>query len=102
MHSKWDEILTSMNVAHIDKLLGDANKVKPTPGPIVDWPAIWASETVKIAKDEFTGVKFGAKNGKSWPAELPEGYNTKMNDVKKTQLERAGTRLAQVLESIWP
>jgi hypothetical protein len=33
---------------------------------------------------------------------LPQGYSGEARAIKKTQLERAGARLAQLQKAVWP
>jgi hypothetical protein len=67
-----------------------------------DWPQTWASETLKDAQKAFVGVKFAPKSGKTWNTTLPSGYTTRMTAIKTERIEKAGARLAQVLQAIWP
>jgi hypothetical protein len=101
-HATWDAIPSSLTVAHVSTLLTVANAVPATTGPVDDWQKVWASETVAQAQAAFTGLTFGAKQNKDWSVNLPNGYSTKSRAIKKTQLTRAGARLAELLKAIWP
>ena len=73
-----------------------------TPGPVEEWPAKWASETLTHTRQALQPLKFGAKRGTAWSVTLPPDYETTMNSIKKAELIQAGARLSQILEAIWP
>lgn len=103
MHSLWDDIPRTLTAPRIDDLwLAHAKAVHSTPGDIYTWPAQWATGTLEEAQAAFTGVKFGAFQGKSWPGALPAGYSPTMSEIKKTQLTEGGAHLAELLQAIWP
>jgi len=103
LHSKWDAVPAKLKVSHVDTdLLDKAKEVKATSGQLLDWPQMWAGETVIAAKQAFTGIKFDSQQKNRWPATLPSGYTNKMNTIKETQIVEAGARLAQILQSVWP
>ena len=106
LHALWDQIPESLTVSHVDpELLNLAKAVPVTHGQVYDWPASWAGDTLGEARQAFDGIKFGSvQNGRNihWSATLPVDYSARMDDIKKTQLVKAGARLAQLLEAIWP
>ena len=103
LHRTWDDIPASLAADDVDaKWLADAKAVARTPGPVTRWSTAWASETLKQARQAFAGVQFGAKADQVWSATLPPGYSKSMSAVKRTQLTKAGARLAQLLVAIWP
>jgi len=71
-------------------------------GPVGDWPLAWASETVSVSHRAFEGLTFGAESGGRWPVMEPAGYADAREALQKAQLVKAGARLAQLLEAIWP
>jgi hypothetical protein len=102
LHAAWDAIPKSLSVAHVSGLLEAAGALKATPGPVEGWPKAWASETVVQARAAFAGLQFGAEWNRQWTVTLPGTYSADERAVKKTQLTRAGARLAQLLKAIWP
>ena len=67
-----------------------------------DWSTEWATDAVRAARRAFVGVRFGVKHAGRWPARLPSGYSARINDVKREQVVKAGARLAQLLQAVWP
>jgi hypothetical protein len=102
LHGAWDDVPGSLMPSKVDVLAAAARHVPLTSGGLPDWPQTWASETLKDAQKAFVGVKFAPKSGKTWSTALPTGYTTKMTAIKTERLEKAGARLAQVLQTIWP
>ena len=102
LHGEWDAVPAALTPSKVDGLAAAAKNIPLTSGGLPDWPQMWASETLKDAKKAFVGVKFGPKAGKTWNTTLPSGYTTKMTAIKTERLEKAGARLAQVLQTIWP
>jgi len=103
LHHTWDEIPATMTAAHVGSAwLAQARAVKPTSGAAAGWSTTWASETLGQAQLAFKGRTFGPKVGNVWTVTLPASYSNTMSSIKKQQLTRAGARLAQILQSIWP
>jgi S1/P1 Nuclease len=102
LHGAWDAVPASLAPSKADGLAAIAKTVPLTSGSLPDWPQMWASETLKDAQKAFVGVKFASKSGKTWTTTLPSGYTAKMTAIKTERIEKAGARLAQVLETIWP
>ena len=85
-------------------LLSRAKQVPATTGQIEILPALWASETVRLAGDAFRDLKFGPKHGTRWTA-VPSNaatYKAEQERLKKEQIAKAGAQLAAVLNTIWP
>jgi hypothetical protein len=103
LHHTWDEIPGTMTSSHLTtSWLAQARAIRPSSGPMTDWPAAWATETLGQAQLAFKGRKFGPKSGSDWTVTLPASYNNTMSSIKKKQLTKAGARLAQILQTIWP
>jgi hypothetical protein len=71
------------------------------------WTAAWASETVGISREAFAGLSFGAEeyidvHRQMWPVTEPANYSSHRAALQQEQLVRAGARLAQLLENIYP
>ena len=62
----------------------------------------WASDTQLAAQRAIAGLHFGVTPAEHWNVTLPVSYSTKMSTAKKTQIVKAGARLAQVIQAIWP
>jgi hypothetical protein len=107
LHGMWDTIPVSWDVSKIkpatrasfDKA---AAAIVKTPGSYANWPEKWASETVVESGTAFRGLSFGAKHGKTWDVTVPKSYSKTRSDEQRKQVVKAGARLAQLLNAIWP
>jgi len=103
LHAAWDAVPASLKPSKVDAVLAPAARSVPaTQGSIPDWPAAWATETQQQAQRAYTGLKFGPKSGTTWNVTLPAKYTAKATPIKRTQIEKAGARLAELLQAIWP
>lgn len=109
LHSYWDEIPKKWGtipdgITPDAAMMTDARAVPPTTGPLNTWAASWASDTVMKAHEAFAGLTFsGAVDGR-WTAQVADkqGYEQKAVTIAHAQFAKAGARLAQLLNSIWP
>ncbi|WP_028535000.1 S1/P1 nuclease [Paludibacterium yongneupense] len=107
LHALWDSVPRRFGPERaLDTLLPLARRVAPTPGDNTAWPRVWADETVALSAQAFAGIAFGVREGRggdaAWSARLPDGYERMREDIDRRQLARAGARLAQLLQTIWP
>jgi len=103
LHATWDAIPASLNMTHVNSAwLSAARAVPATTGADFEWPKQWASDSVAEANQAFSGLAFGPFASGHWTVRLPSGYSTSMRLIKKRQLTRAGARLAQLLQDIFP
>jgi hypothetical protein len=108
LHANWDDILGSWDPLHLSKETISAAKAVPkTHGNVEDWPAIWASETVKTSQDAYAGLTFahpGAKKTGDWVTAFPDrtAYLKQKNATQGQEMVVAGARLAQILNAVWP
>lgn len=100
----WDAIPSSLTAASFKTGVAQAKLVPVTPGPIDGWAAAWASDTVLASHTAFSGLVFGAEStsNHTWPVTEPAGYSAAKASLQKTQLVKAGARLAQLLQAIFP
>jgi hypothetical protein len=104
LHARWDDVPGKTTT----KLLGgagaaQARQVPASTGPIANWPATWASETLVAARSAFKGLDIQPKVGDQWPATAEEpAYRVSRETLHEAQLVKAGARLAQILTTIWP
>jgi hypothetical protein len=103
LHMTWDRIPAKLKAERLaPALLSQARSTHATKGKLYDWPAAWAGETLGAAKLAFRGVAFGERQNGQWSVKLPPDYGSDSNAVKEAQLLKAGARLAQLLQAIWP
>jgi hypothetical protein len=103
LHTLWDDIPPSLTVSHLNAaMLKQAKAVPETDGPVFDWPTRWADDTIVIARQAFAGLTFGNLQNGNWNATLPAEYGSTKDRIQKEQLVKAGTRLAELLRTLWP
>jgi hypothetical protein len=102
--AEWDAIPANLTAAKLKGSVAQAKLVPATSGPIDQWAAAWASDTVLASHTAFAGLIFGAENTSNgtWPVTEPAGYSAVKASLQKKQLVKAGARLAQVLQAIFP
>ena len=102
--AEWDPIPASLTAAKFKTGVAQAKLVPPTSGPVTEWAAAWASDTVLASHAAFSGLVFGPQNtsGGTWAVTEPAGYSTARAALQKQQLLKAGARLAQLLQAIFP
>jgi len=102
LHAMWDDIYPSQRMDRIDAAwIRRARAVPATATDIDQFPAIWASESLRLSREAFRLVKFAPRAGKQWPTTLPSDYPARMAIVKKAQLTAAAAHLAEVLQLVW-
>lgn len=102
LHALWDSLDRRSGAEPSSAWIAAARSVPPTSGADSSWPQQWASESVKEASLALSGLSFGPLQGGHWTVRLPTDYRREMRARKKEQLIRAGARLAQLLEDVWP
>ncbi|RZJ00418.1 MAG: hypothetical protein EOP39_24170 [Rubrivivax sp.] len=101
-HAYWDNVPDVLKPEHVDgNWLAEARQVLPDAGGPQDWPARWGSQSLELAAVAHQGLGFSARQGGNWVVSLPEGYGAKADEIKRTQLTRAGARLARVLKAVF-
>lgn len=107
LHTLWDAIPPRLQPSRIDKAtLAAARRVAPNPQAPSAWPAAWATETLLASRAAFEGLAFQpdiAKPG-HWTVEYTDraAYLERKEAMQAQQLTRAGARLAQLLNALWP
>ncbi|WP_139826179.1 S1/P1 nuclease [Derxia lacustris] len=103
LHALWDDLPAALKPHNIDAgWVAAARRVKPSDGPLDDWAAQWASQSLGQARRGLKDLDFSPKTEGRWQTRLPADYRDSIDDIKQTQLTLAGARLAQVLKAIWP
>ena len=104
LHGNWDDVPETWTIEAMPGLLSRAKQVPATTGQTGILPALWASETVRLAGDAFRDLKFGPRHGTRWTAVPSDAatYKAEQERLKKEQIAKAGARLAAVLNTIWP
>ena len=104
LHTEWDAIPEDLGDAATPELLAVARSMAPTPGAPNDWPATWASDTIVVAHDAFAGTTFRQTSPEHWSVKFVDAhaYADAEDKIKRQQLAKAGARLAELLNAIWP
>ncbi len=103
LHSDWDGIPKSISIEGSADMLAAARMVPATPGPVSGWAAAWASDTVVQAHTAFANLTFaGGPGGKGWTVDTSADpdYAAHRLALQTTELERAGKRLADLLNNV--
>jgi len=106
LHHEWDDIPTDIGEAATRELLLDARSVPASQGGIEDWPAAWASDSLRVAHDAFAGLTFKQTHSQPsrWTVAFDDhtAYLRTQDEIKRKQLAKGGARLAELLNAIWP
>jgi S1/P1 Nuclease len=105
LHADWDAIPKRFGTSADQSMVAEAKAISHSSGPLESWAAAWASDTVIAAHSAFKGLGFAATGGAhSWSVEFdnPSTYENGANQLKEKQLAKAGARLAELLNAIWP
>ena len=111
LHSTWDKITGSWSTLPEPdaEALGLAKKQPATTGDLERLPEIWATETVQQAGQAYKGVTYSKAmldpKGKTyWIAQFADEktYRTTRENMQRLQVAKAGARLAQIYNTIWP
>ena len=107
-HAEWDENPKNLDDAATPELLTAARSVPPSKGPVEDWPAAWASDTIVVAHqaldETFTPIAPTPTAPEKWTVTFDDrnAYLSSEDTIKLQQLAKAGARLAELLNTIWP
>jgi hypothetical protein len=107
LHGEWDDIPTDIGDAATKELLAEARNVPASQGPIEDWPANWASDTIQVSHQAFDGLNFQRSEPPpkvEWIVSFDDhtAYLWLADLIKRKQLAKGGARLAEALNAIWP
>ncbi|HSY29618.1 MAG TPA: S1/P1 nuclease [Burkholderiaceae bacterium] len=114
LHGEWDAPPASPAAFtdQVAELLQLAKHVPSTSGSLNSWSTAWATDSIRVSRQVFAGLHFSMKPAEGGNNEnLPEkwdvsgidaDYQSRADAIKMRQLAKAGARLAQVLETIWP
>lgn len=113
LHSYWDTptVRRAMTAAHVQTPRAFARAIIANPpqgwesGPFMSgWPVKWANEMMPIATAAHNRLTFRTAPSQKWnatAADLP-GYHQWAAAQVRTEIARAGYRLAAILKKIWP
>lgn len=103
LHTIWDSVDTAVTQ---EDLTGEAASIEETAGRPEEFAELWANESVLQARIAFRQLRFTAKDKKTkkWSVVIkdPIAYAKARQEMQRLQVIRAGTRLAELLQAIWP
>lgn len=110
LHSDWDAPPAGLDAAHASDLLALARLVVKDADRVENWSLIWATDTMKVAPQAFAGGTFAKvkpspahpKGGWSIAFADHAAYSRTRDEIKRGQMAKAGARLANLLNTIWP
>ncbi len=109
LHREWDAIADEIKVGGPGQqaLLDKARTVAPTSGELSTWSSQWATDTIVAGKIAFDRLRFfgnpSALHQPEWVVwDEDERYRADADALKTDQVAKAGARLAQLLQAIWP
>jgi len=104
LHHEWDTVSDALKPDQLGTTgISDAQAVPPTSGDVMTWSTQWATDTIHSAGPAFTGATFSPESAsKHWQVSVPSSYASDRDALQRTQLLKAGARLAQLLQTIWP
>ena len=68
----WNDVSDSWGHAATPEMIAKARAVPASMGQIQAWPALWASEIVRVAPQVFHGPQFQPKQGDSWEVKITD------------------------------
>jgi hypothetical protein len=105
LHFEWDHVSEDLSPDQLDsEILSEARQVATTHGSVSNWSTKWATDTLLAGKPAFQGLTFSHEDVEhhQWQVTLPDDYGDTKTALQRQQLIKAGARLAQVLETVWP
>ena len=103
-HGVWDANPTGLAETPTPKLLEMANAVPLDRGRIENWSVAWASDTLLVGQEAFAGAKFAKGADGKWTVTFADhaAYVRAQDTMKLRQMAKAGARLAEIMNTIWP
>jgi hypothetical protein len=103
-HTEWDAIPVDLGEIGSPQMVQKAQLVAPTVGAVENMAAAWASDTVVASHLAFGGLTFSGTGPSRWAVHFADrpAYWNRQDGLKRDQLAKAGARLAQLLNTIWP
>ena len=104
LHSEWDDIGAFPTAATLRSLVAESKQMTPTPGEVEQFPVLWATDSIAQSKIAFSGLTFQSAGSQHWNINFADraGYLAAVKTAQRVQLEKAGKRMADLLNAIWP
>jgi hypothetical protein len=104
LHAEWDHMPDGLTDRPQPAAIQAARRVPLTGAAPADLAGIWASDTLMVARRAFEGVSFVGAEQQRWTAKIKNrrAYMQAKDEIQSQQLIKAGARLAELLNAIWP
>ena len=105
LHFEWDDVGAYPSANGLKTLKNAALSVPVTSGPIESWPAAWANDSLAQSRAAFAQLSFApASPPTHWNIQFQgrPSYMAALKQMQRTQMEKAGAHMAQLLNAIWP
>lgn len=98
LHGHWDETPPQ----HYTD--AELRAVGITRAPLKDLVALWADDSLALARRALAPLRFSPKVGEIWVVRFADrnNYDQRMAATQHIQIAKAGVHLAQLLVTIWP
>lgn len=103
-HHEWDDTPSDLGDTAPQTLVDTAKQVPADTDRIENWSAIWGTDTVMVAKDAMADTSFVKTGPRKWKVSFADrpAYLRKADGIKRQQLAKAGARLAEIVNKVWP
>jgi hypothetical protein len=103
-HGTWDAPPSGLALGNALDLLPAAQAVTPDTVAVEERATAWATDAIKVAPQAFAGATFTKRNDEGWDIKFPDhaAYVIARDGIKRQQMAKAGARLANLLNAIWP
>jgi hypothetical protein len=104
LHFEWDQIPAYLGRTADPCITHAAAAIPTSAGPPDNWAAAWASETILVARTAFAGTTYSSDGHGHWIVAFADrqAYWKTQEGIQTAQITKAGARLAQLLNAIWP
>ncbi|WP_394790997.1 S1/P1 nuclease [Rhodoferax sp.] len=109
LHALWDDIPDKLRADAIPaSLLQEARALRRSRAAVGRWAQIWASDSVRTSTQVFAGLRFSPdaeqKGSRMWTVAFDDeaAYRDRLEQLQLHQLAKAGSRLAQLLNALYP
>lgn len=106
LHADWDTVSDSIQLQPPSAAdPNGAGKAAQSAGPASGWPEAWAADTLQSSTMAFAAQRWSARTpGGVWMVSFDDRdhYQCAQRALQRRQLIKAGNRLAQLLNDIWP
>lgn len=103
-HHAWDDTPSDLGDTAPLALVNVAKAVPADTDRIENWSAIWATDTIAVAKQAMSNVTYTKIGPRKWTISFSDraAYLQSADAIKRQQLAKAGARLAEIVNHIWP